>query len=349
MNKNNKILEVRNLTISFHTFVGEVQAVRDVGFHVNEGEVLAIVGESGSGKSVSTQAILGLTPKPAGEIKSGEIIFEGKDLLKLNDIEFSKIRGNKITTIFQDPMTSLNPTMRIGNQIREIIHQHNNITKSESYEKTIELLKLTGITDPHIRIRQYPHQFSGGMLQRAMIAMAMANNPKILIADEPTTALDVTIQAQIFNLFRKLSKEFNTSIILITHDLGVVASIAHRVVVMYGGKVVEQGETDQIYYNPRHPYTKGLLSAMPSLAVEGQDRLNIIEGTPPFLLNVPKGCSFAERCEYAMEICVQREPNTYVFDESKVSCWLYHDQAKEQLKNFQSKETEMYGKSNSYS
>jgi oligopeptide transport system ATP-binding protein len=333
--ENNRLLDVKNLTISFHTYAGEVAAIRNVDFHLQKGEVLAIVGESGSGKSVSTQAILGLTPIPPGEIKSGEIYFKHEDLLKYDEREMSEICGSQISMIFQDPMTSLNPTMKVGNQIREVLHQHTDVSRRESKERAIELMKLVGIPDPDVRIHQYPHQFSGGMRQRAMIAIAMANRPEILIADEPTTALDVTIQSQIFRLIKELRTKFETAIILITHDLGVVAGTADRIVVMYAGKVMEEGETDQIYYTPRHPYTAGLLKSVPSLADTEEQKLRTIDGTPPFLLNIPSGCPFADRCDYAMRICKEQEPQYYRYGENKrVFCWLYHEQAAEQLQRF---------------
>ncbi len=333
--ENEKLLDVKNLTVSFHTYAGEVAAIRNVDFDLKKGEALAIVGESGSGKTVSTQAILGLTPIPPGEIKSGEINFKHEDLLKYNESEMSKICGSQISMIFQDPMTSLNPTMKIGNQIREVLHQHTDINRRESRERTVELMTLVGIPEPEVRVSQYPHQFSGGMRQRAMIAIAMANRPEILIADEPTTALDVTIQSQIFRLIKELRVKFETAIILITHDLGVVAGTADRIVVMYAGKVMEEGKTDQIYYNPRHPYTAGLLKAVPSLADTEEQKLRTIDGTPPFLLNIPPGCPFAERCDYAMRICKEKEPKYLQYGENtRVLCWLYHDQAAEQLQRF---------------
>lgn len=337
--KNERLLDVKNLTISFHTYAGEVAAIRNVDFNLKKGEVLAIVGESGSGKSVSTQAILGLTPIPPGEIKSGEIYFKHEDLLTYDEREMSKICGSQISMIFQDPMTSLNPTMKVGTQIREVLHQHTNLSRRESKERAIELMKLVGIPDPEVRISQYPHQFSGGMRQRAMIAIAMANRPEILIADEPTTALDVTIQSQIFRLIKELRVKFETAIILITHDLGVVAGTADRIAVMYAGKVMEEGATDQIYYNPRHPYTAGLLKAVPSLADTEEQKLRTIDGTPPFLLNIPPGCPFAERCDYTMRICKEKEPRYLQYEENtRVLCWLYHDQAAEQLKRFRDSE-----------
>jgi len=339
---NEKLLDVKNLTISFHTYVGEVDAVRNVDFYLKKSEVLAIVGESGSGKSVSTQAILGLTPIPPGEIKSGKILFKRKDLLKFDEKEMSKISGSQISMIFQDPMTSLNPTMTVGNQIREVLHQHTNISRGESRERVIELMTLVGIPEPKVRINQYPHELSGGMRQRIMIAIAMANRPDILIADEPTTALDVTIQSQIFHLLKELRTEFGTAIILITHDFGVVAGIADRIVVMYAGKVMEEGETDQIYYKPRHPYTASLLKAVPSLADNEEQKLRTINGTPPFLLNIPPGCPFADRCDYAMRICTEKEPQYFPFENNnRVFCWLYHTQAIRQLQRFKKRESRL--------
>ena len=330
-----KLLDVKNLTISFHTYAGEVAAIRNVDFHLKKGEVLAIVGESGSGKSVSTQAIMGLTPIPPGEIKSGEIYFKHENVLKYDERAMSHICGSRISMIFQDPMTSLNPTMKVGTQIREVLHQHTNLSQRESRERAIELMTLVGIPDPEARIHQYPHQFSGGMRQRVMIAIAMANRPEILIADEPTTALDVTIQSQIFRLIKELRTTFETSIILITHDLGVVAGTADRIVVMYAGRVMEEGDTDQIYYSPRHPYTAGLLKSVPSLADPEEQKLQTIEGTPPFLLNILPGCPFVDRCDYAMQICRQREPQYYRHEgNSRVFCWLYHEQAAQQLQRF---------------
>ena len=336
---NEKLLDVKNLTISFHTYVGEVAAVRNVDFYLKKSEVLAIVGESGSGKSVSTQAILGLTPIPPGEIKSGKILFKHEDLLKFDEKEMSKICGSQISMIFQDPMTSLNPTMKVGNQIREVLHQHSDISRLESRERAIELMTLVRIPEPEMRIDQYPHELSGGMRQRVMITIAMANRPDILIADEPTTALDVTIQAQIFRLLKELRTKFDTAIILITHDFGIVAGIADRIVVMYAGKVMEEDEIDRIYYEPRHPYTVGLLKAVPSLADNEEQKLRTIDGTPPFLLKIPSGCPFADRCDYVMRICKEKEPQYFRSkDSSRVFCWLYHDQAAGQLQRFKDRE-----------
>ncbi len=334
-----KLLVVRNLTISFHTYTGEVSAVRNVDFDLNRGEVIAIVGESGSGKSVSTQAILGLTPIPPGEIKSGAILFKGEDLLSCDSRRLAEISGASISMIFQDPMTSLNPTMKVGSQIREVLHQHTRLPRAQGTRRAAELMNLVGIPDARLRLGQYPHEFSGGMRQRAMIAMAMANRPEILIADEPTTALDVTIQSQIFRLLRELQRDFHTAIILITHDLGVVAGVADRIVVMYAGRVMEEGLTDQIYERPHHPYTAGLLQAVPSLADDTLKRLRTIEGTPPSLLKIRAGCPFAERCEYAMHICKEADP-PYFQPESanRVSCWLYDPGAAGQRARFEARE-----------
>jgi oligopeptide transport system ATP-binding protein len=337
--KEERLLDVRDLSVSFHTYAGEVSAVRNVDFHLDRGEVIAIVGESGCGKSVSTQAILGLTPIPPGEIKGGEILFKGENLLTYDERRMSEVCGSRISMIFQDPMTSLNPTMKVGSQIQEVLHQHARISGAEGRKRTLELMGLVGIPQPAIRVHQYPHEFSGGMRQRAMIAMAMANQPEILIADEPTTALDVTIQSQIFRLLRELQKDFNTAIILITHDLGVVAGMADRIVVMYAGKVMEEGGTDQVYYRPRHPYTAGLLRAVPSLADDERRKLRTIEGTPPFLLHVPPGCPFAERCDYAMRICRLEEPRRSRQEEgNRVFCWLYHEEATVQRALFESRD-----------
>lgn len=339
---NEKILDVKNLTISFHTYVGEVAAVRNVDFYLKKSEVLAIVGESGSGKSVSTQAIMGLTPIPPGEIKSGKILFKHEDLLKFNEKQMSKICGSQISMIFQDPMTSLNPTMKVGNQIREVLHQHSDISKRESRKRAIELMTLVRIQEPEMRINQYPHELSGGMRQRVMITMAMVNRPDILIADEPTTALDVTIQSQIFRLLKELRTKFGTAIILITHDFGVIAGIADRIVVMYAGKVMEEGETDQIYYKTRHPYTAGLLKAVPSMADNEKQKLQTIDGTPPFLLKIQPGCPFADRCDYAMRICKEKEPQYFHYkDNNRVFCWLYNEQATGQLQRFKDREVKL--------
>lgn len=321
------ILEVKDLNISFHTFAGEVKAIRGVNFELKKGETLAIVGESGSGKSVTTKAIMRLLPPGNSEIKSGQILFDGKDLTKLTDRQMQKIRGKDISMIFQDPMTSLNPTMQVGKQIMEPLIKHQNMSKSTAKERALQLLKLVGIPKPEIRINQYPHQFSGGMRQRVVIAIALACNPKVLIADEPTTALDVTIQAQILELMKDLQNKIDTSIIFITHDLGVVANVADRVAVMYGGKIVEIGTVDEVFYNPQHPYTWGLISSMPSLDAKEED-LYAIPGTPPNLLNPPKGDAFAPRNEYAMQIDLEEQPPMFkVSDTHYAATWLLHPDA----------------------
>lgn len=322
-----KILEVNDLHISFHTFSGEVQAIRGVNFDLNKGETLAIVGESGSGKSVTSKSIMRLLPESNSEIKSGEILFEGKDLTKLSDKAMQKVRGKDISMIFQDPMTSLNPTMTIGKQIIEPIVKHQKLSKAAARKRAIEILELVGIANPEVRFNQYPHQFSGGMRQRVVIAIALACNPKVLIADEPTTALDVTIQAQILELMKDLQKKIDTSIIFITHDLGVVANVADRVAVMYGGKIVEIGTVDEVFYNPQHPYTWGLISSMPTLDTEDEE-LYAIPGTPPNLLHPPKGDAFAPRNEYAMKIDLEEQPPMFkVSDTHYAATWLLHPDA----------------------
>ncbi|WHY78985.1 ABC transporter ATP-binding protein [Neobacillus sp. WH10] len=322
-----KILQVKDLNISFHTFSGEVKAIRGISFDLLKGETLAIVGESGSGKSVTTKSIMRLLPEHNSEIKSGEILFEGKDLTKLTDKQMQKIRGKDISMIFQDPMTSLNPTMKIGNQIMEPLIKHQNMSKHTAKERAVELLKLVGIPKPEIRINQYPHQFSGGMRQRVVIAIALACNPKVLIADEPTTALDVTIQAQILELMKDLQDKIDTSIIFITHDLGVVANVADRVAVMYGGKIVEVGTADEIFYNPQHPYTWGLISSMPNMETDDEE-LYSIPGTPPDLLDPPKGDAFAPRNPYVMKIDLEQEPPFFkVSDTHYAATWLLHPEA----------------------
>ncbi|MCD7034970.1 ABC transporter ATP-binding protein [Metabacillus sp. GX 13764] len=322
-----KILEVKDLNISFHTFGGEVQAIRGVSFDLFKGETLAIVGESGSGKSVTTKSIMRLLPESNSEIKSGEILFDGKDLTKLKDQQMQKIRGKDISMIFQDPMTSLNPTMTVGKQIMEPIIKHQKLSKSEARARAIDLLKLVGIPMAEARFKQYPHQFSGGMRQRVVIAIALACNPKVLIADEPTTALDVTIQAQILELMKDLQKKIDTSIIFITHDLGVVANVADRVAVMYGGKIVEIGTADEIFYNPKHPYTWGLISSMPDLDTADTELFSI-PGTPPDLLNPPKGDAFAARNPFVLNIDLEEQPPFFqISDTHYVASWLYHKDA----------------------
>ncbi|MHC0036694.1 ABC transporter ATP-binding protein [Pseudoneobacillus sp. C159] len=323
-----KILEVKNLSVSFQTYGGEVQAVRNVNFDLYKGETLAIVGESGSGKSVTTQTIMKLIPMPPGKIKNGQILFEGKDIVSMTDKEMESIRGKEISMIFQDPMTSLNPTMKIGRQIMEGLIKHQNMSTAAAKERAIEMLRLVGIPMPERRVNQYPHEFSGGMRQRAMIAIALAANPKLLIADEPTTALDVTIQAQILELMKDLQSKMDTSIIFITHDLGVVANVADRVAVMYGGQVVETGTVDEIFYDPRHPYTWGLLASMPSLDNDDKSELAAIPGTPPDLTNPPKGDPFAARNPYALAIDFEEEPPWFQVSETHFAkTWLLHPDA----------------------
>nr|WP_276934375.1 ABC transporter ATP-binding protein [Globicatella sulfidifaciens] len=322
---NEPILSVKNLQISFKTFAGEVQAIRGVSFDLHKGETLAIVGESGSGKTVTTRSIMGLLSKNA-IIKSGEVLFNGDNLLQYKERQMRDIRGTQIAMIFQDPMTSLNPTLTIGQQIMEILTKQRGMSKSEAIEETIDLLTLCGIRDPEARLKQYPHQFSGGQRQRIVIAIALAGDPEILIADEPTTALDVTIQAQIIELLEEIQRQKDMAIIFITHDLGVVANVADRVAVMYAGKIVEIGGVDDIYYHPQHPYTWGLLSAMPTPDQKGE--LYAIPGTPPDLLNPPKGDAFALRNEYALAIDFEEEPPMFqVCDTHYAATWLLHPQA----------------------
>lgn len=322
---NEPILSVKNLQISFKTFAGEVQAIRGVSFDLHKGETLAIVGESGSGKTVTTRSIMGLLSKNA-IIKSGEVLFNGDNLLQYKERQMRDIRGTQIAMIFQDPMTSLNPTLTIGQQIMEILTKQRGMSKSEAIEETIDLLTLCGIRDPEARLKQYPHQFSGGQRQRIVIAIALAGDPEILIADEPTTALDVTIQAQIIELLEEIQRQKDMAIIFITHDLGVVANVADRVAVMYAGKIVEIGGVDDIYYHPQHPYTWGLLSAMPTPDQKG--KLYAIPGTPPDLLNPPKGDAFALRNEYALAIDFEEEPPMFqVCDTHYAATWLLHPQA----------------------
>lgn len=321
------LLEVKDLAISFNTREGEVQAIRGVSFHVNKGETLAIVGESGSGKSVTSQAVMQLVPRPQGVYKRGEIWFDGQELIGKTEKQMQKIRGKEIGMIFQDPMTSLNPTIKIGKQITEVLHLHEGMNKEQAYSRAIELLGLVGIPNPERRFHQYPHEFSGGMRQRVVIAIALAANPKLLIADEPTTALDVTIQAQILDLMKELQRKIDTAIIFITHDLGVVAKMADRVAVMYAGQIVEMGTAEEIFYDPRHPYTWGLLASMPSLDQHG-GKLAAIPGTPPDLIRPPHGDAFALRSSYAMEIDFKQEPPLYqVSDTHVVKSWLLHPHA----------------------
>ncbi|MFD2675730.1 ABC transporter ATP-binding protein [Camelimonas lactis] len=302
------VLEVRNLAVEFGAGAGRVRAVDDVSFEVNPGETLAIVGESGSGKSVTALSLLRLVPTPPGRFCSGEILFEGEDLLKASDAAIRCIRGNRIAMIFQEPMSSLNPALTVGLQIAEPLQLHGRLPWARAFDKARELLTRVRIPDAARRVNTHPHQFSGGMRQRAMIAMALACKPNLIIADEPTTALDVTVQAQILSLLKDLTKETNAALILITHDLGVVARYADRVCVMYAGRVVESGSAQDIYANPRHPYTLGLMASIPRLDQDAVDRLTPIEGQPPDLAALPKGCAFEPRCRYAMDRCRDERP-----------------------------------------
>ncbi len=321
-----KILEVNNLQVSFSVHGGEVSAVRGVTYDLYEGETLAIVGESGSGKSVASKAVMGLTANN-GYIKEGSILFNGQDIAKMASKNLHKIRGSEISMVFQDPMTALNPVMTIGKQIMEGIVRHQGLSKHEARAKAIELISLVGIDEPEKRFKQYPHQFSGGMRQRIVIAIALSCNPKILIADEPTTALDVTIQAQILELIKDLQKKTGVAVIFITHDLGVVANVADRVAVMYAGKIVEVGTVDEIFYTPRHPYTWGLLASMPSLDTD-DEKLYSIPGTPPDLMHPPVGDAFSIRSEYAMKIDKMYEPPLVkLTDTHYAATWLLNDMA----------------------
>jgi len=322
------ILKVENLTTQFFTYAGVVQAVRGVSFEIFPGEAVGLVGESGCGKSVTGLSIMRLIPDPPGKIVSGAVYLDGKNLIELSEKEMRSIRGKEISMIFQDPMTSLNPVFTIGYQIVETLMLHQNMTKKQAEERAIELLNMVQIKSPERVINQYPHQLSGGMRQRVMAAIAIACEPKIIIADEPTTSLDVTIQAQILNLLADLKTELNSSIILITHNLAVVAGLCSRVIVMYAGIIVEEGTDTQIYDNPLHPYTWGLMKAVPKIHEEEKERLMTIPGLPPDLLSPPKGCPFALRCEYAMRICFDEKPPFFEPENGhKVACWLMDPRA----------------------
>lgn len=323
------ILEVKDLAVSFKTFAGRVQAVRGVDFSLKKGETLAIVGESGSGKSVTSNAIMRLIPQPPGQYDSGEILFNGHDLLKLSEKEMTHVRGNEIAMIFQDPMTALNPTIKIGKQITEVItHHRKDVSAADARKRALELIELVGISNPEARFDQYPHEFSGGMRQRVVIAIALAAEPQLLIADEPTTALDVTIQAQILELMADIQEKTGSSMIFITHDLGVVANVADSVAVMYAGQIVEYGDVNEIFYNPKHPYTWGLLGSMPDLESDDSEELYTIPGAPPNLINPPKGDAFAPRNRYSMKIDYEQEPPMFkVNDHHYAKTWLLHPQA----------------------
>lgn len=325
------VLDVKNLTVNFNVHGGQVYAVRDVSFYVRKGETLCIVGESGCGKSVTVQAIMGLLPMPPAKILSGSASLDDKvDLLKQSKNELRQYLGKDIAMIFQDPLTSLNPTMTVGKQISETLQIHTKLTQTQIRARELELLELVRVPEPERRLHQYPHELSGGMRQRVMIAMALACNPKVLIADEPTTALDVTIQAQILALIRELSQRLEMATILITHDLGVVAQMADRVAVMYAGKIIEEGTVDDIFYKSKHPYTLGLKKAMPKDEGKSTEPLQPIPGTPPDLFSPPPGCPFSPRCPNAMVVCHSTYPDRFEKDFAKVDCWLHHSQAEKQ-------------------
>lgn len=322
---NEKLLEVNDLHVSFKTYAGEIQAVRGIDFEVRKGECVGIVGESGCGKSVTSQAIMQLLKTPPAIYKKGSIIFEGEDLLQKKEKEMQGIRGNSISMIFQDPMTTLNPTQKIGKQIAEVLIEHKNMSQKDAYVEAEKILELVAVSEPQKRLNQYPHEFSGGMRQRAMIAIALACSPKLIIADEPTTALDVTVQAQILELLQDVQRKEGMSIMLITHDLGVVAKMCDRVIVMYAGQIVEQGSVEEIFSHPTHPYTKGLLKAVPRMDLDRGEALKTIIGTPPDLFAPPAGCSFFARCEEAMKVCKDYMPQMQDVGETLISaCWLNH-------------------------
>jgi len=322
------ILSVNDLRVEFDTYGGIVKAVRGVNFDVRSGKTLAIVGESGCGKSVTVQSIMGLIPMPPGRITSGTAFLEGVDIIKQRIVDGRDIRGDRVGMIFQDPMSSLNPTMRVGDQISETLHVHRGYTRKQAFARAVDLLAETHIPEPATRARQYPFEFSGGMLQRAMIAMAIACEPSILIADEPTTAIDVTTQAQILDLLLELQNKTNMAIVLITHNLGVVARMADDVAVMYAGEIVEKGDTDDIFYRASHPYTLGLQGAMPSNDPERKQGLQPIEGTPPDMFIAPIGCAYYARCPYAMRLCAENYPQKFSLNPNHyANCWLHHESA----------------------
>ena len=321
-----KLLEVNNLTTHFFTQDGVVKAVDGITYDLEEGEVLGVVGESGCGKSVHALSIMRLVPSPPGRTVAGEVRFEGEDLLQMDDAEMRHIRGNRIAMVFQEPMTSLNPVLTIGRQLTETLELHQNMTKQQAQSRAAELLQTVGIPDAERRLVDYPHQFSGGMRQRVMIAMALSCNPKLIIADEPTTALDVTIQAQILELMQDLARDFGTAMIIITHNLGVVARYADNVNVMYAGNIIETGSAEEIYHNPRHPYTLALLNSVPRLDASERVKLDAIEGLPPDLVNLPEGCSFAPRCKFMYERCLDETPVLVETNEGHTSaCWRHEE------------------------
>ena len=320
------ILEIKDLATYFYTEAGVVKAVDGISYELEQGETIGIVGESGCGKSVSALSVMRLVPYPPGRIVRGQVLFEGEDLMQIDDAEIRNIRGNRIAMVFQEPMTSLNPVLTIGRQLTESLEVHQGMTKVQSNERATELLDMVGIPDAGRRLRDWPHQFSGGMRQRVMIAMALSCTPSLIIADEPTTALDVTIQAQILELMRDLADQFGTSLIIITHNLGVVARYAKRVLVMYAGKIIETGTADEIYHNTKHPYTLGLLQSVPRLDEKMRVRLDPIEGLPPDLVNMPVGCSFAPRCKFVIDRCTQEAPPLEpVLDGHYSACFRAHE------------------------
>lgn len=329
MADNNNILEVKNLRVSYHTYAGEVKAVRGVSFEMKKGEALAIVGESGCGKSVTAKTIMGLIKGPQGEIKeNSEILYNGENILNYNKKQWQKYKGGECAIIFQDALASLNPTMRVGKQIMENLIVHKNMDRKTAQKEAVEMLRKVGIPEPEKRAKQYPHQFSGGMRQRVMIAIAFACDPKILICDEPTTALDVTIQSQILDIIKELQRTHETTVIMITHDLGVVANIAQEIAVMYSGMIVEKGNSRDIFYHSRHPYTWALIESVPRLDLDNKQVLASIPGMPPDLLNPPVGCPFSTRCKYCMQICKEKMPERTDFGNGHfASCWLYHPMA----------------------
>lgn len=325
----NIILQVKNLKTYFNTDAGVVKAVNGVSYNLKKGKVLGIVGESGSGKSVSSLSIMKLIPTPPGKIVDGEVLLDGEDLLKMSERELQSVRGNRVAMIFQDPMTSLNPFLKISTQLMETIRLHQGLNKKDARVKAIEMLRLVGIPVPEQKIESYPHQFSGGMRQRVMIAIALSCNPEVLIADEPTTALDVTIQAQILDLIKELAVKFNTAVIMITHDLGVVAGMCDEVAVMYAGKIVEKSSNDNLFNDAKHPYTEGLIKSVPRLDIATNQRLYSIEGQPPNVIDLPECCPFHPRCEKAMEKCkTSYPPEIELGPDRMVRCWLYDEESK---------------------
>lgn len=321
--KQDTVLEVKNLQTYFYSSEGVAKAVDGVSFTLQKGETLGIVGESGCGKSMTSLSLLRLVPSPPGKIINGEILLNNTDILKLSDEELRKIRGNKISMIFQEPMTSLNPVLSVGEQIAESIRLHQGLSRKEAWQKAVDMIRLVGIPAPEKRAKQEPYQLSGGMRQRIMIAMALACTPDVLIADEPTTALDVTIQAQIIDIIQNLQKQLGMSILFITHDLGVVAEVCDKIAVMYAGQVVEEGTTDSLFEKPLHPYTHGLIQSLPKL-YEDQEELSTIQGTVPSPYHYPSGCRYAERCPFATELCREKQPELLTIEpEKKVRCWMY--------------------------